>query len=356
MMRPGGPRRDAFALGRDSHGVAVANCGSATRRDAGYRVVIVGLALGIVKGRTSTSATTRRSGRVNAQASRSHRLRVGAVKRGLSASPTMVPSTRSVRGTPDRCSRRPAVTRRVLATGGLHPGVRDRAVPSTLALYRDYAFLPCFSSIDAYLNTPRRGSMVGRPSARWSAHRRCVASQILGSPGASHEARSASARLRNFLTGIASILQPELFLQLLRVGLVLQAERITLHRVQGLGRRHENLHVTVGFDGAAQIVEAERTSQPRQDVDLRSVGGDVLNDRIVARQILRSDLLDGRVSPDRGEGPAQPLHVLRRGSHEEIDVLRESTDAQHVEGDRTHEEIFDALVAQRPEERMYRFG
>src|SRR5437870_12999051 len=96
-----------------------------------------------------------------------------------------------------------------------------------------------------------------------------------GSPGSSQSARSASARVWNFFTGI-SVPEAEFFLEPLRVGLVLEADRVALHRVQGLGGRHHDLPVTVDVHARLQVAEGERL-EASPYVDARVIGCDVLH-------------------------------------------------------------------------------
>ena len=112
------------------------------------------------------------------------------------------------------------------------------------------------------LKTPGVRCVRAPARKRWSCQRRTTPAQMRESPGSSHRLRAASSTLRNFLTGIASLLQSELLPEGLRICLVLEANRVTLHPVQHLWCGNLHVHISVRIDSRLDTSKLERFTEP----------------------------------------------------------------------------------------------
>jgi len=67
----------------------------------------------------------------------------------------------------------------------------------------------------------------------------------------------------------------------------------------------------------------------------------VSNRGIVTAEVLRRDLVDGRIIVDRMQGGAQPADILGVWSDEDVDIFGGSSDPVKVDRDSADDDIVD---------------
>jgi len=73
----------------------------------------------------------------------------------------------------------------------------------------------------------------------------------------------------------------------------------------------------------------------------------VLNRRILAKQVLRGNLLDRGIVEDGLESPLQPFDVLGLGCHEKVEIFRRPGQTEQVDRDGAEDDVPDAFSLQR---------